>query len=133
MKLIKKRTYPMEKCYAITPLEYNGSIHIVVAAEKTDACVLFDDKGSYEDTIWTEPGGTMSLVQWPRSNGVFLASQKMYSPNNSKDAEIVVVSPNAKGGWTVTTLVKIPFVHRFDVLTVGTKILSDCFYDKERT
>jgi hypothetical protein len=121
MKLVKKKTYPMEKCYAITPLEYNGSRHIVVAAEKTDACVLFDEEGNYEDTIWTEPGGTMSLVQWPLSNGVFLASQRMYSPNDSKDAEIVMVSPNSNGGWSVNTLVKIPFVHRFDVLTVGTK------------
>ena len=111
----------MEKCYAITPLEYNGSSHIVVAAEKTDACVLFDEEGNYEDTIWTEPGGTMSLVQWPGSNGVFLASQRMYSPNDSKDAEIVIVSPKASGGWSVETLVKVPFVHRFDVLSVGEK------------
>lgn len=121
MKLIKKRTYPMEKCYAIAPLAYNGNSHIVVAAEKTDACVLFDDEGNYEDTIWTEPGGTMSLIQWPNSNGVFMASQRMYSPNDSKDAEIVVVSPDSKGGWSVNPLAKIPFVHRFDVLSVGKK------------
>ena len=121
MKLVKKKTYPMEKCYAITPLAYNGSGHIVVAAEKTDACVLFDEEGNYKETIWTEPGGTMSLVQWPGSNGVFLASQRMYSPNDSKDAEIVIVFPNPKGGWSVKTLAKIPFVHRFDVLSVGEK------------
>lgn len=121
MKLVKKKTYPMEKCYAITPLEYNGSSHIVVAAEKTDACMMFDGEGNYEETIWTEPGGTMSLVQWPGSNGIFLASQRMYSPNDSKDAEIVMVSPKLKGGWSVTTLAKIPFVHRFDVLEVGEK------------
>ncbi len=116
MKLIKRKTYPLEKCYSVAPLKYNGREHIVVAAEKKNKCLLFDSDGNFEETIWNEPGGTMSIVQVPGSDGIFLASQKMYSPNDSKDAEIVIVMPEGKNDWQVKTLVKIPFVHRFDIL-----------------
>ncbi|WP_320128771.1 hypothetical protein [uncultured Sphaerochaeta sp.] len=121
MKLIKKNSYPLEKCYAITSLSYEGRDHIVVAAEKIDRCLLFDLEGNLESTIWEKPGGTMSLVQVPLSNGVFLASQKMYSPNDSADAEIVLVAPDKTVGWSVRSLMKIPFVHRFDILQRGSK------------
>lgn len=117
MKLKKINTYELEKCYSVAPLTYQGKKHILAAAEKINKCLLFDQKGNLEETIWESPGGTMSMVQVPESDGCFLATQKFYSPNDSKEAEIVLVSPVGRNNWKVQTIVKLPFVHRFDILT----------------
>lgn len=117
MKLKKIKTHALEKCYAIAPLTYQGKQHILVAAEKVNPCLLFDLYGNLEETIWEGPGGTMSMVQVPGSDGVFLATQKFYSPNDAKEAGIVLVSPRGLNDWNVRTIARLPFVHRFDILT----------------
>ncbi len=115
MKVEKKVLGNLEKCYCVALLNYRGRDHILVAAEKQDPCWMFDLEGNYEETIWEKPGGTMSMVQVPGSDGVFLATHRFYSPNDSKEAAIVCVRPGA-GGWQVSVLKKLPFVHRFDIL-----------------
>jgi hypothetical protein len=117
MRLLKKNTFPLNKCYAIGMITYKNARHIVVAAEKHDPCYLFDLSGNKEETIWDGPGGTMSIVPLAGTGGHFLASQQFYSPNDSEQARIVLVQPKEGQKWKVTTLVELPFVHRFDVLT----------------
>ena len=122
MKAEKKVIAKLNKCYSIAPLFFKGKEHFLVAAEKVDECRLFDLDGNQEDVIWSEPGGVMSMVQLPGSDGWFLATHKFYSPNDAKEAKIILAYPDDKMGWKVVTVAELPFVHRFDIISCGEKL-----------
>ena len=119
MKVEKKVICSLNKCYSIAPLWYRGKNCFLVAAEGHDPCYLFSETGERLDTIWTEPGGVMTMRQLPGSDGVFLATHRFYSPDDAADAEIVVAQPDGAAGWKVRTLCKAPFVHRFGIIERG--------------
>ena len=74
VKASKKVIGQLRKCYSVAPLCYQGKEHFLVAAEKQDPCYLFDMEGNKEETVWEGPGGVMSMVQVPDTDGVFLAT-----------------------------------------------------------
>lgn len=114
----KKVLARLEKCYSVAPLQYRGEPHFLVAAEKHDRCILFDAQGHEISTVWEGPGGVMSMVQVPGTDGSFLATHEFYSPNDSAKARIVLAEPGGEG-WSVRTVCGLPFVHRFDILQRG--------------
>ena len=119
MHVQKKVIAQLNKCYALSELTYQGRHCFLVAAEKSDPCLLFDEDGTQLDTVWEEPGGAMTLVPVPGTEGQFLATHRFYSPNDGASATIVWVRADDAGGWQVQTLAVAPFVHRFGVLSRG--------------
>lgn len=119
MKVEKKVISNLNKCYSMTELNYQGEHCFLVAAEKHDPCYLFAEDGTQLETVWTKPGGVMTMAQVPGSNGQFLATHKFYSPNDSAEAKIVIATPNGKDNWEIRTLCHVPFVHRFGILNRG--------------
>lgn len=117
MAIEKKVLSNLTKCYSVAPLDYQGERHYLIASEKNFSCLLFNKYGELKEEVWKEPGGTMSIVQLPGSDGAFLATHKFYSPNDSKEAGIVLAQPDIQGGWNVRKLIDLPHVHRFDILT----------------
>ena len=115
MKITKRVISDLNKCYAISALPYDGKKGFLVAAEKHDPCYLFSEDGEKLDTVWTEPGGVMTMTPIPGRENAFLATHRFYSPNDSKDAAIVIAE-KVDGVWNIRTLVDAPFVHRFGIL-----------------
>ena len=118
MKARKYATYELDRCYAIAPLVIDGKDRILVAAEKVNDCILFDRDGNKLDTVWSAPGGTMSMIQVPGRDGWFLATHEFYSPNDGAKAHIVLCRPSGDG-WIIQTVKELPFCHRFSVVTRG--------------
>ena len=118
MRYKKQIVYTLEKCYALSTLPVDGQTHLLVAAEKHDPCYLFDTSGKLIDTVWTEPGGVMTMVPVPGKDRTFLATHQFYSPNDSAEAKLVCAT-KTKHGWEITTVAELPFVHRFDIIPAG--------------
>lgn len=116
MKVEKKVISNLNKCYAMSELTYKGEHCFLVAAEKTDPCYLFNENGDNISTVWEQPGGVMTMTPVPGTDGQFLATHKFYSPNDSLNAKIVIVTAKEDGTWDVRTLCEAPFVHRFGIL-----------------
>lgn len=119
MKVSKKKICELNRCYSIAPLKYHGDDCFLTASEKRDDCYVFSAEGEKLETVWKEPGGVMSMIQVPGSDGQFLATHQFYSPNDSKEAKIVTATPAGDGNWEIQTLSDAPFVHRIGILSRG--------------
>jgi hypothetical protein len=120
MKITKQPLCDLPSCYAASHVERDGRVLLLLAPDAPGPCYAFDSVTFQRETVWREPGGTMSMVALPERNGDFLAVQRFNPGFQAQGAEIVWVRGGEKG-WRTSTLCKLPYVHRFDVLERGSK------------
>ncbi len=120
MKIQKQFLATLKGCYSCNSIELNGRTNILLASEGENACLAWSAPDyTQRHTVWEGPGGTMSIVPIPGTNGEFLAVQKFFRMFDWQEAKVVHVRPLATGGYAITDVLQLPYVHRFDLLTVG--------------
>ena len=121
MKIEKHRLTAMDSCYAATSFAIGGKNRILLASEGQGGACLAWDAPEYKKShaIWEGPGGTMSIVPIPGTQGEFLAVQKFFRMYQWEEAKVVHVKPLGEDRYDVTDVINLPYIHRFDLLTVG--------------
>ncbi len=122
MTITKRHLTDMNRCYAVNSITIHGKEHLLFATEGEGPCIAYSGK-EYENskTVWEGPGGTMSIVHVPGTDGEFLAVQKFLKLYQWEEAMIVWVKPQPDGSFASKEILHLPYIHRFDILTVGNK------------
>jgi hypothetical protein len=119
MKIEKKVLTSMNRCYAVGITTVNNKQKLLFATEGEGPCYTYSLPEFKQGTVWEGPGGTMSVVPIPGKNGDFLAVQNFFPTFQSEKATIVWARPNSDQSWKVKTILDLPYIHRFDILTAG--------------
>ncbi|MFA6505614.1 MAG: hypothetical protein WCT14_05940 [Treponemataceae bacterium] len=120
MTIQKKALVEMNRCYAVNSTVIDGQTHVLFATEGEGPCFAFTGKDfQTRKTVWEGPGGTMSIVPIPGTNGEFLAVQKFFKLFQWDEAIVVWVKPRKDGSFAFRQILHLPYIHRFDLLTVG--------------
>lgn len=118
MKINKKVLGKLEGVYATCITELNGELHYIVASEENDRCIAINANSLEETVIWDQPGGTMNVVSVPGRENEIIATQKFLPIYNSAESRIVHAKVDENNNWTVSPIMEIPFLHRFDLMNV---------------
>lgn len=105
-------------CYAVMSMKVDGRDLYFYAPDDKGPCLVFDEEGTPQPPVWDLPGGTMSMIPLPGQHNAFLASQKFFPGFQARECRIVkAVWQN--GAWAVHPWLKLPYVHRFDIIEKG--------------
>ena len=108
--------------YAITTLELEGRTWCLAASElegEGGDCLLIDPDTGAVHTVWTGPGGVMSLVPIPGEAGAFLSIDEFYPVFQSEHASVHRTALSFEGGRLrvdKTLLCRLPYTHRITLL-----------------
>ena len=119
MKFVKKVLDDLDHCYAVGSILFNGRRKLLFAAENDGPCYAYDEQTGEKVVVWEHPGGTMSMIPIPDTNGEFLAVQGFRSGFMAQGTSLAWVVPKEEGPWQVKTVLVHPFIHRFDILSAG--------------
>ena len=123
MNFEKRFLTSMNRCYSATHITVDGQTRVLLATEGEGPCLAWAGPGyDTPHEVWAAPGGTMSMVPIPGSNGEFLAVQKFFKMFQWDEAKLVHVKPLADGTYAVTDVLHLPYIHRFDLLPVGDRL-----------
>ncbi len=115
MKFEKKVLDELDHCYAVGSTWFDGERWLLFAAENDGPCYAYEEKTGRRVTVWEHPGGTMSMIPLEGTNGEFLAVQGFRSGFMAQNTSLAWVVPQKDGPWKVKTVLKHPFIHRFDI------------------
>ena len=118
MRFTRKHLCDLPSCYAVGSVNVEGRTLLLFAPDAPGPCYAFDSGTFERETAWEEPGGTMSLVPVPDGSGDFLAVQRFFPGFHAQGTEIVRLSRKT-GNWTPSPLLRLPYLHRFDILQRG--------------
>lgn len=118
MRIEKQNLSALDQCYSVSVMEHNGAPSVFFASEARDgACLAWDIPGlKNRQTIWTEPGGCMSMVPIPGRQNEFFAIQRFYRLWNWEGAQLVWVKLTDDGETFMKPMVNLAYLHRFDFL-----------------
>jgi len=110
----------LPRCYATSHMNIHGESTVLVATEGEGACLAFTGTDyTTRRTVWDGPGGTMSMVAIPGKDGEFLAVQKFFKLYQWDEAVISWVKARADGSFAFREILKLPYIHRFDLFASG--------------
>ena len=117
MTIEKKTLDKMDRCYAVAAFKVAGRLQLFYASEGHGPCYMYDAETLERKVVWEEPGGTMCIVPLENTEGDFLAVQHFFPTFQSENSVIVHGHyEKATGKWEIRTVIRLPFIHRFDVL-----------------
>lgn len=118
MMTIKKKTLDvMDRCYAVAAFKVGGRLQLFYASEGHGPCYMYDAETLERRVVWEQPGGTMCIVPLEDTDGDFLAVQQFFPTFQSEESIIVHGHfDQTAQAWVITTVLRLPYVHRFDVL-----------------
>lgn len=123
MKIEKRILTSMNRCYAAAHIAVAGQTRILLATEGEGPCMAWAGPAyDHPQTVWAGPGGTMSMVPIPGTDGEFLAVQKFFRMFQWDEAKVVHVRPLPDGSYAVQDVLHLPYIHRFDLLPVGERL-----------
>jgi len=123
MAVLKKILAQLNKAYATTIMEVNGELHFLVATEDHAICKAWNAKTGQETTIWNGTGGTMNIVPVPGRKNQFIATRDFTSMVEAKESKIVLAQCDVNGAWTITPIMVIPYLHRFDIFELNGRLM----------
>jgi len=115
MKFAKRHLCDLSFCYAAASIQADGREKFLFATDDTGPCRCIDPETFETENVWDEPGGTMSIIPVPGTDGDFLASQN-FLPGFSALHARIVRARRENGAWQVQPWLDMPYVHRFDIL-----------------
>jgi hypothetical protein len=122
MRITKKTPKQLDKAYATSIMEINGQINYLVATEGHGPCVALNESTGEESIVWSGPGGTMNIVPIPGRKNEFIATQDFTPTFQAQESKIVHTQCAADGTWTITPIMTIPYLHRFDIFMLHDKL-----------
>ena len=123
MTIEKKFLANLPRCYAASAMVIDGETTLLLATEGEGPCLAYSGRDfESERRVWEGPGGTMSMVAIPGKKGEFLAIQKFFKLFQWDEAIIVWVKPDKDGGFAVREILRLPYIHRFDLFRSGDSI-----------
>lgn len=133
MRIERVHLADLPRCYAAASMLVGGRLHYLFASELDAPCFAFDAEDLSRHTVWEHPGGTMSIVPLRNRVDEFLAVQNFKPKMMSPDTEIVRASYRGENKWTVRTLAKLGYIHRFDVFSGSRDHLFVCTIATRKT